>query len=98
MNAIEIAAAAEDCFGQAKATHACLAAQRGMDDYGIRIGLLAKARGAEALAKAAGDLLQVADPDGLDTSDLRTALYDASDARRLWYRAASLAADLAPRA
>lgn len=97
MNVIEIAAAAEDCVGQARATHACLAARRGMDDYGVRILLLTKARGAEGLAKLAGDRLQAADPDGRDAADLRTALYDATDAQGLWYCAACSAADLAPR-
>ena len=76
MNAIEISAAAEDCFGQAKSTYACLAAQGRMDDYGVRTVLLTHAR---------------------DAALLRTALYDASDARSLFYRAATLAADLAPR-
>jgi len=84
MNAIEISTAAEDCFAQSKATHACLAAQRGMDDYGVRTLLLTHARGAEALSKLAGDLLQAADPDGRGAADLRNALYDASDARGLW--------------
>ena len=97
MNVVEISAAAEDCFGQAKSTYACLAAQGSMDDYGVRTVLLTHAQDAERLAKTAGDLLQGADPEKGDAALLRTALYDASDARSLFYRAATLAADLAPR-
>ena len=97
MNVVEISATAEVCYGEAKSTYACVAAQGRMDDYGVRTVLLTHARGAERLAKTAGDLLQAADPDGRDAADLRTALYDSSDAQGLWYRAALLAADLAPR-